>query len=230
MTTVNVKKECKNCCTKFISHSNNGKFCCIECRKYFNPKIKKPEYIGNVEDLKGEIWKEIDGQNGRYLISNMNRVKATYRTIILKNGKQRVLPERILSCSHNCHGYKIISFWNNNKNKCYSLHRLIAKAFIPNPENKKEVNHLNGDKKDNRLENLEWATHQENLSHAFRTGLVNVSKGDNHYLAKLNSAQVKKIRELIKDGESAINISKMFCVSPRAIRDIRNNISWKHVV
>lgn len=72
------------------------------------------------------------------------------------------------------------------------LHRLIARVFVPNPENKPEVNHRNGNKLDNRPENLEWVTHKENLEHASRTGLV--THGTAHYAAKLTEENVRDIR------------------------------------
>lgn len=71
-------------------------------------------------------------------------------------------------------GYVLVTLCTGNKSRCYRVHKLVAQAFIPNPENKPQVNHINGDKTDNRAENLEWCTAQENNLHALRTGLRNM--------------------------------------------------------
>lgn len=106
------------------------------------------------------IWKEINYQGKQYLVSNMGDIKS------LKTG-------RLLKQSINRNGYCIVGVYNRESHgtKHLRVHRLVADAFIPNPQNKSDVNHINGDKKDNRIENLEWVTRSENIKHAFKTGL-----------------------------------------------------------
>lgn len=82
------------------------------------------------------------------------------------------------------HGYSRVSLMVNRKRKTFYVHRLVAIAFIPNPKGKREVNHINGIKADNRLENLEWCTSLENLQHAFVNGLRVMPRGNEHWKVK----------------------------------------------
>lgn len=105
-----------------------------------------------------EVWRDIEGYEGLYQISDIGRIKS------LITGKIRNL-------QMNKWGYPVIILTKDKKQKQMFVHRLVAKAFIPKIEGKNEVNHINGDKTDNRKENLEWCTKSENIRHAFRTGL-----------------------------------------------------------
>ena len=105
-----------------------------------------------------EVWRDIEGYEGLYQISDIGRIKS------LITGKIRNL-------QMNKWGYPVIILTKYKKQKQMFVHRLVAKAFIPKIEGKNEVNHINGDKTDNRKENLEWCTKSENIRHAFRTGL-----------------------------------------------------------
>lgn len=109
-----------------------------------------------------EIWKDIKGYEGLYQASNLGRVRS--KKTILKPYK-------------NTFGYLIVYLSKNNIRKNCRVHRLVAKTFIPNPENKPQVNHINGIKTDNRVENLEWCTNGENEKHAYKLGLKTINKG-----------------------------------------------------
>ena len=122
-----------------------------------------------------EIWKEIKGYEGYYLISNMGRVKSQSRKIyndgIKGENKFYISEEKIINGRIDPKGYLRVALCKDNKQKDYSIHRLVAIAFIPNPNNKPCVNHKDGNKQNNNVENLEWCTYSENLKHAYKMGL-----------------------------------------------------------
>jgi hypothetical protein len=131
-----------------------------------------------------EIWKEIDGYNGIYLISNTGIIKS-------KGRKWRKIGEyRIMKQCHSS-GYKGVMLSLNGKMTFKKVHRLLAIAFIPNPENKPHINHLNGVRDDNRIENLEWCTHSENMQHAYDYGLKKPVKQLKSHLSPHSKAVCK---------------------------------------
>jgi hypothetical protein len=124
-------------------------------------------------------------------------------------------------------GYVRYTLCKNGKQKAIVAHRLVAEAFIPNPENKPQVNHINGNKLDNRVENLEWNTAKENMRHAIAAGLIDNTK-ERSKVSKLTEKKALEIVELIKKGElSSEQISKMYNVSRHTIGNIKcGHTSW----
>lgn len=121
-----------------------------------------------------EVWKDIEGYEGLYQVSNLGNVKSLDRTQIQKRGDlyyNRKYKGQIIKPHLTHKGYCAIGVTKNNKHKNFSVHRLVAKAFIPNPENKPEVNHIDGNKQNNMVNNLEWCTRSENLKHAYNSKL-----------------------------------------------------------
>lgn len=141
--------------------------------------MEEKQHKNTTADQQNEVWKDVVGYEGLYRISNKGTVCRLY-----KNGKVNFMTPRILN------GYWRVKLCNGNTQKEYFLHRLIAQAFIPNPDNKPEINHINGIKTDNRIENLEWVTRSENAIHATKTGLLKYSEYRYNRARDINSKPV----------------------------------------
>ncbi|QHJ81914.1 MAG: hypothetical protein [Bacteriophage sp.] len=175
-----------------------------------------------------EIWKDIDGFKGYYQVSNLGRVKS-----IGRSGKGCSIVDRIKKVTPSKDGIHYPNFGAStpfNKNKTLMLHRVIAIAFIPNPYNKKEVNHIDGDKNNNSLCNLEWVTSSENTNHGLKLGIMNTARGEQKIKqSKLKENQVKEILLHLKNGVPGAHIAKKCNVNKVTIYSIKNGKSWKHI-
>lgn len=153
-----------------------------------------------------EIWKYIPGNEGKFEASNLGNIKGLERYV--KNGVgYRVVREKILSKHSNPNGYHYTSLGGKKQRL---VHILVAMAFIPNPDNKKTVNHINGIKTDNRVENLEWVTYRENQRHALTNGLA----------AVLPKKTIKRIIELLRQRVPHRQIAMITGVSVPSVRGI----------
>jgi hypothetical protein len=130
-----------------------------------------------IEPIEGEIWKDIEGYEGLYQVSNMGRVKTLPRST--SAARWNVGSEgMILKGGKDVWGYTHVQFYKRgHKRTIFKVHRLVAMYFIPNPDNLPEVNHKFGNKLDNRASELEWITPKGNVNHAFATGLIVRHKG-----------------------------------------------------
>ncbi len=156
-----------------------------------------------------EIWKDISGYEGYYQISNKGNVRSLDRFDGVHDRQGTIIKPHM---KHN--GYLQVGLRKHNTRKWISIHRLVAIHFIENPDNKPQVNHIDGNKQNNNVENLEWVTAKENQNHATRIGLRNnIRKGENHpYYGKFgeNSKSAKPvIRKDPKTGETKLYKAKI---------------------
>lgn len=160
------------------------------------------------------IWKDIIGFEGHYQINDIGQIYS------LKSKK-------FLSTPINSSGYPVVSLWKNNKVKMFSLHRLMALHFIPNPENKPHINHKDSNRRNFYLNNLEWVSSKENVIHGVKFG--HGVKGEKANKSKLTEKEVLKIRKDLTKGISCYKIAKKYKLYISTICRIRDRITWKHI-
>jgi hypothetical protein len=161
-----------------------------------------------------EIWKPLKDYEGLYEVSNMGRVRS-----LIKRGNAK---QKIRKTGFDIRtGYITVQLTKNNKPLTKRVHRFVAETFVPNPMNKPVVNHIDGNKKNNKGSNLEWMTYSENTLHSFKNGLQKKIFGDYNYITKIKTQDVLKIRELINLGKTNREIAKIYGVNPSQISRIK---------
>ena len=167
----------------------------------------KEEEFKTIDDLKNYLIGDNGNISSLFSITRKNRVIQTMKS-----------------------GYRIVNLSFEGKTKTFYIHRLVAQAHIPNPENKATVNHIDGDKSNNRVSNLEWTTRSENSKHGYDNGLIKIprGKGESHATSKLTEKQVLEIRKIGKSKKARV-LAKDFSVSICTIRDILYKKTWKHI-
>lgn len=175
-----------------------------------------------------EIWKDIKGQENRYQVSSLGRVRSLDRVTIDRIGRKRIWKGRLLSPCKSSDGYLVICLKITGRPKIHKVHRLVAIAFLGDFSEKLEVNHIDGDKTNNNYINLEWCTHSYNMYHAHKMDLCKCKFGSQLSFAKLNEAKVKNIRDLISQYNYS-QIARMYGVSSTTISDIVKRKTWRHI-
>lgn len=183
-----------------------------------------------------EIWVKTSFSK-YYEVSNFGNVRSIDRVIISKNNRIREYIGKVLKINYFKHtGYPYITIWENGKKKNCSIHRLVAISFIPNPKRKPQINHINGDKRDCRSINLEWATSSENIKHAHNTGLSFTPFGEMHFLYGKTGDQCVNSKLVLntetgifypsaKEAASSIGMSSAR-LRDRLIGGVKNNTSF----
>ena len=147
-------------------------------------------------EFEEEIWKDVVGYEGIYKVSSLGNIMSLARRT--QNNMNKI--DKVLVICQK-HRYLHVGLTKNKIEDTHSIHRLVATAFIPNPENKPQVNHKNGNKHDNRVKNLQWATRSENQQHAVDTGLRVMPKRGAHFQAKkVVNVATGKIFDCITDA------------------------------
>ena len=159
-----------------------------------------------------ETWKQF--KNTTYCVSNLGSVYNTY------NGQT-------LKPFPNSNNYLMVDLFHDTIKQRVAVHRMVAIAFIPNPEMKEFVNHIDGNKQNNRVENLEWVTPSENSLHAVQTGLS--ARGEAKTLAKLTEKDVLEIQAAFEAGAKDFELAAKYGVTSGVISSIRLGKTWKHV-
>ena len=159
-------------------------------------------YPLTLDDLPDEVWKDFNG----YHVSNFGRVKS------FKRGKQMILKPMV-----DKKGYLSVALYKDGVRKYFYVHRLVARAFIPNPENKREVNHIDGHPLNNHVSNLEWCTQSENRQHAYDIGLNK---------SRVSKAQAEYIRNN-PDNLNLVQLADLFGVCQTSISEIQLGKIWK---
>ena len=182
--------------------------------------------------MENEIWKDVVEFENNYQISNFGRLRSVARKInsSVQPCGFRINNPRIIAPQNNGKGYQQYYVKFNNIRVMQYSHRLVAKYFLDNPDDKLEVNHLDGNKYNNHVSNLEWSTLEENRNHALVNNLIH--KGESSYQAKLSEKRVLAIRRLfrINPNFNKSKIAKKLNVRDTTIHKIINNQRWKHLI
>lgn len=158
-----------------------------------------------------EIWKQITDYGGSYYISNLGKIKD--------------IKGKIRATYFNNKEYECASLRYKNKTYHPLIYRLVAQYFIPNPDNLPQVNHIDCNKRNNTVTNLEWVDQRKNYDH----GMVHFlySKNESHFCAKLKNKDVEMLNKLLRIGFTRATVSKIFNINPSSIEAIEKGISYR---
>ena len=173
-----------------------------------------------------EVWKDIPGLDGIYQASDFGRIKRMYRVITNKRGHKLTIKELIIKQFMGCWGYPLVPLTVNGKQKSISVHRLVGRAFLPNPDGLRDINHKDFNKANNHVSNLEWLSHSANVKYSYDFGNVKRRVGELNGRARLTEAQVVHIRkrELSYNG-----YVKLYGVGKSTVHGIVTGQTWKHI-
>ncbi len=174
-----------------------------------------------------ELWQPVPGWEGLYEASDQGRIKSLDRPVRCMGGKFRTYPGSVLKTVSDKDGYQAVTLSKENRRTSRSVHRLVLETFVgPRPEGT-ECCHLNGLRGDNRRQNLKWDTHTNNCADKVEHGTA--QRGEMNPASKLTEADVREIKQLLKQGMTQKIIALKFDVTKEAISLIHCGKNWKHV-
>jgi len=169
-----------------------------------------------------ERWRPITGYEGQYEVSDTGRIKSLKR----KGKGTPHTQDLIRKTNYLPKGQELVSLSKNGKVKTLLVHRLVAKAFLPNPNNYPQINHLDGNRKNNNLDNIEWCNQAQNQKHAWDTGLI---LRENHNTTKLDENKVREIR-ISFPSKTMLALSREYDVNISTISRIIHRQMWWNVL
>jgi len=164
-----------------------------------------------------EIWKKVVGFESTHEVSNLGNLRTLDRYVKHYKGGLRLYKGKPKTFRLNRDGYSRTNIKTNGNSKDFTVHRLVAKAFIPNPENYKAVNHINGIKTDNRVENLEWCSYSQNTTHAVKNRLIETKLIDEQAI------------EIFNSNLSQRKLAAIYGVNHTIVCRIKNKKAYKHL-
>ena len=177
-----------------------------------------------------EVWKDIPEYEGSYQVSNMGRVRSLDRVVADKNGRKCKYKGKVFKPNVNkTRGYEQLTLSNDNEQNTKTVHRLVLEVFKPHVNmSDLDVNHIDGNKLNNHLTNLEWLTRRDNMLHAQDIGLTD-NRGERGSNAKLSNADVLEILQRLDTGSSQREIALDYGVSESCIAHINTGRTWRAV-
>ena len=139
-----------------------------------------------------EIWEDIKGYKGYYQVSNKGRIKSLERIVKSKNNSFKTQSGKLLKLATDSQGYSIVNLSKKNKQMTRTVHRLVAETFIPNPYNKNQVNHIDENKKNNNIKNLEWCSAQYNTQYSLGKKVRQISNCGKYIKTWASAAEVER--------------------------------------
>lgn len=176
--------------------------------------------------------KDVIGWEDLYAVTEDGRVWSKPKTTVAGNGVKNHSGVWLKSHAYSMRtNHQRVYLSRDGKKYGKQVHRLVAEAFLPNPNRLPVVNHIDGNPLNNHVSNLEWTTNSGNCKHAVAMGLTKLPNqvGSNNSNAKLQDSDVLKIRNLADSGMSIVDIAKMFLVARKTIRDVVRGVSWRHL-
>lgn len=177
----------------------------------------------------GDIWDSPKGFEGMYQVSNWGNVRSLNRNIRHPKGGLSFRSGQVLRIVLDKYGYPKVVLQKEGRRRYFTVHRLVAEVFVPNPNNLPQVNHIDGDKTNNYYENLEWISALDNQLHAIDKGLKTFESvsGTKHYNSTLSVKDILNIRKRLNQGEKGVTLANEYKVSKSTISRIKLKQAYK---